>query len=87
MFFYLPFTDIILCREKKSGKFVQPCGFESYTLGDVMFPYKDESLEWYAISILGWNNTVRDSSLPLGNMIMRKRQLERMGYNSIFVSL
>ncbi|XP_018561689.1 FAST kinase domain-containing protein 5, mitochondrial [Anoplophora glabripennis] len=78
-------ADIILCREKKSGKFVPPCGFESYVLGDVMFPYKNESLEWYAISILGWNNTIRDSTLPLGNMIMKKRQLEKMGYVSIFV--
>lgn len=66
---------------------MKPGGFENYVLGDVMFPFKDESLEWYAISILGWNNTIRDSTLPLGNMMMKKRQLEKMGYNSIFVSL
>ncbi|KAJ8967049.1 hypothetical protein NQ314_003166 [Rhamnusium bicolor] len=78
-------ADIILCKDKKSGKFVQPLGFENYVLGDVMFPINDGSLEWFAIVIVGWNNTIRESSLPLGNMIMKKRHLEKVGYHPVFV--
>ncbi|KAJ8954160.1 hypothetical protein NQ318_005754 [Aromia moschata] len=78
-------ADIVLCKDKTTGSFVKPLGFEKYVLGDVMFPKRDDTLQWFAIVILGWNNTIRESSLPLGNMIMKQRQLEKMGYTPVFV--
>ncbi|KAJ8985184.1 hypothetical protein NQ317_018213 [Molorchus minor] len=79
------FSDIILCKDKETGKFIQPRGFENYILGDVMFPLNDGSLQWLAVVILGWNNTFRESSLPLGNIIMKERQLKKIGYTPVFV--
>ncbi|CAG9815090.1 unnamed protein product [Phaedon cochleariae] len=78
-------SDIIVCKNKETGKFVEPNGFENYVLGDVMFPCEDSSLEWFAIVVVGWNNTVRDSSNLLGNMLMKRRQLEKIGYKPVFV--
>ncbi|KAG5883757.1 hypothetical protein JTB14_023178 [Gonioctena quinquepunctata] len=77
-------ADIILCRNQ-TGRFVQPTGFQNYVLGDVMFPFNDGNLKWYAVVVVGWNNTIRDSSLLLGNIIMKKRQLEKIGYNVVLV--
>nr|XP_023027707.1 FAST kinase domain-containing protein 5, mitochondrial isoform X2 [Leptinotarsa decemlineata] len=79
-------ADIILCRDR-TGQFVKPIGFENYVFGDVMFPFNNGHLKWFAIVVLTWNNTMKcgNAYMPLGNMLMKKRQLEKMGYNPVFV--
>ncbi|CAH1953484.1 unnamed protein product [Acanthoscelides obtectus] len=78
-------ADIVVCKDRETGKFIKPPGFEEYILGDVMFPVKDEKLTFYSIVILGWHNTIRDQNTPLGLMLMKKRQLEKIGYKPVFV--
>ncbi|CAH0548539.1 unnamed protein product [Brassicogethes aeneus] len=78
-------ADIIICKDKKSKKFTKPIGFENYTLGDIMKPQKNENLTHYAVVIVGWNQTIRETSFLLGQMLMKKRQLEKTGYVPVFV--
>lgn len=78
-------ADIVLCRNKKTGEFIEPTGFENYVLGDVMFPVNNSSLEWFAIVILGWNNTIHNGSALLGHSLMKDRQLRKIGYKPVHV--
>uniref|UniRef100_A0A6P7F9H3 FAST kinase domain-containing protein 5, mitochondrial n=1 Tax=Diabrotica virgifera virgifera TaxID=50390 RepID=A0A6P7F9H3_DIAVI len=78
-------ADIVVCKNTITGKVVEPVGFQNYVLGDVMFPHKDKSLEWFAITVLGWNNTVKDTNIPLGHFVMKQRQLRKIGYTPVFV--
>nr|CAI5862396.1 unnamed protein product [Callosobruchus analis] len=84
---HFPRADIVVCKEKNTGKFREPPGFEEYILGDVMFPVKDDNLTFYCLVIVGWHNTIKDSNIPLGMMRMKKRQLEKIGYKPVFVSV
>lgn len=82
-----PISDIILCRDKNTNMYIEPPGFQQYVLGDVMFPLKNDNLEWFAFVVVHWTNTIRDTSLPVGHMLMKRRQLQKIGYNPIFVSI
>lgn len=84
---HFPRADIVLCKDKMSGTFVEPPGYSNYILGDVKYPYDDPHLEWYAIVAVGWSNTVKDSSQLLGSTVMKKRQLSRIGYKPVLVSI
>jgi hypothetical protein len=64
---------------------VAPFGFENYILGDVKRPLHLDKYLWYAVVVLSPNQTIRNASLPLGSMIMKKRQLKAVGYVPIFV--
>ncbi|XP_056633545.1 FAST kinase domain-containing protein 5, mitochondrial [Diorhabda sublineata] len=78
-------ADIVVCKNKKTGEFVEPVGFHNYILGDVMYPFNDGSLEWFAVVVLGWNNTIKDTNLCLGHSLMKERQLRKIGYNPVLV--
>lgn len=79
--------DIIICKDTKSGAFVRPTGFQQYILGDVMRPHNNGTLKWYSVIVLIWNNVVRDTSEPLGLIAMKQRQLKKIGYNPVMVSI
>lgn len=76
---------MILCKDKRSDKFIEPFGFERYVLGDVMFPPKDENLQWYVFVLIHWANMIRNINSPFGMMRMKMRQLEQIGYKPILV--
>lgn len=78
-------ADIILCKNKTTNKFIEPPGFQQYVFGDVMYALKDPNLDWYALSIIGWNNTIRNTSHPVGMVTMKQRHLNKLGYNSRLV--
>ncbi|XP_044764319.1 FAST kinase domain-containing protein 5, mitochondrial [Coccinella septempunctata] len=78
-------ADIILCKDKTTNKFIEPPGFERYILGDVKYAWPDPNLSWYAFSIIGWNNTIRNTSRPVGLVTMKQRHLRKIGYNSKLV--
>lgn len=80
-------TDIIICKDRTTNKFIEPPGFQGYVLGDVMFPPKVDNLHFYAFTVVHWSNTIRDTSLPFGHLLMKKRQLEKIGFTSFFVSI
>ncbi|VEN62148.1 unnamed protein product [Callosobruchus maculatus] len=82
---HFPRADIVVCKDKNTGKFREPPGFKEYILGDVMFPVKDENLIFYCLVIVGWHNTIKDTNIPLGMMWMKKKQLEKIGYKPAFV--
>lgn len=79
-------VDIIVRKEKSSGNFVEPfVGFENYILGDVKRPFYTDKYQWYVFVVLTPNTTLRDTSLPLGIMVMKERQLKIIGYTPVFV--
>ncbi|KAK9874377.1 hypothetical protein WA026_002724 [Henosepilachna vigintioctopunctata] len=82
---HFPRPDIILCKDKNSNKFIEPPGFQKYIFGDVKYPIKNSNLKWYALSVIGWNNTIRCTSLPVGMIVMKQRHLKKMGYDSKLV--
>nr|CAH7758563.1 unnamed protein product [Callosobruchus chinensis] len=82
---HFPRADIVVCKEKNTGKFIEPPGFEEYILGDIMFPAKEENLIFYCLVIVGWHNTIKDTNIPLGMIWMKKRHLEKIGYKPVFV--
>lgn len=66
---------------------MEPKGLEKYILGEVKYAPQSDDLEWFAIVVVGWNHTVRDSSLLFGSMIAKEKQLKKIGYKPILVSL
>lgn len=78
-------ADVILCKDNTTNKFVEPIGFTNYVFGDIMVPHKDNNLKWYAVVIAGWNNTIRDTNFPVGQIVTKIRQLEKIGYTPILV--
>lgn len=80
-------ADIILCKDVRSGRFVKPEGFEKYVLADLKRPELAEHLKWYAVVVLAYNQTVRDTATPLGLMKMKARQLKAFGFKPVIVSL
>ncbi|XP_019872649.1 FAST kinase domain-containing protein 5, mitochondrial [Aethina tumida] len=78
-------ADVILCKDNTTNKFVEPIGFTNYVFGDIMVPHKDDNLKWYAVVIAGWNNTIRDTNFPVGQIVTKMRQLEKIGYTPILV--
>ncbi|RZB39342.1 FAST kinase domain-containing protein 5, partial [Asbolus verrucosus] len=76
-------SDVIVCKDRASGRFVEPFGFENYVLGDVMWPFSVEKYQWYAVVILTPNLTIRSTTSPLGSMVMKERQLKTLGYTPI----
>lgn len=79
-------SDIVICKDVKTNSFVKPIGFEKYVLGDVMVPFNGTSLIWFAIMLVRWNNTLRNTTLPLGYALMQERHLKKVGYKPIMVS-
>lgn len=80
-------SDIILCKNTQTNKFVSPKVFDDFVLIDVKHPIRDENLKWYALVVLSYNQTVRETPIPLGLMNMKARQLKALGYEPIFVSV
>jgi len=78
-------ADILLCQDKTTKKYVKPPCFERYVLGDIMIPFNDGSLKWHALVVVGWNNTIRQTSLLLGHSLMKERQLRKIGYNPVMI--
>lgn len=74
--------------DKQTKQFVDPkSNFIDYTLGDVMKPGDTNKFDWFAVVVLGWNLTIRETSSPAGLLNMKKRQLIKIGYKPIFVCL
>lgn len=71
--------------DKNSQRFVEPKGFSNYILGDIMRPYDTHNFIWFAIVVVGWNCTIRNTSNPVGFLNMKKRQLTLIGYKPIMV--
>lgn len=82
---HFPKADIILCKDIQTGKFVEPAGFENYIFGDVMYPHNTKDFKWYAVVIVGWNNTVRNTVKPVGLINFKTRHLKVVGYNPVLV--
>ncbi|XP_017774452.1 PREDICTED: FAST kinase domain-containing protein 5, mitochondrial [Nicrophorus vespilloides] len=80
---HFPRADIICCRDKKTGKFVEPFGLQKYQFGDIKKPTDGESYEWFAVVVAGWNNTIRDTNKLVGQTTMKLRHLERIGYKAV----
>lgn len=79
-------ADIICCFDEKLNKFVQPKGFDKYSLSDIKYPEKCQGLRWIAIVPLGVNSCVRVAPEELGNIKMKTRQLRKIGYEPVLVS-
>lgn len=52
-----------------------------------MRPHNNGTLKWYSVIVLIWSNLVRDTSEPLGLIAMKQRQLKKIGYNPVMVSI
>ncbi|KAL3271081.1 hypothetical protein HHI36_021580 [Cryptolaemus montrouzieri] len=74
-------ADILLCKDKASNKFIEPPGLQRYVLGDLKYALEDPNLTWYAVIVVGWNNTIRCTSLPVGLLTMKQRHLRKLGYH------
>lgn len=79
-------TDIILCKDKKTGQFVVPQGFANYVLGDIKKPIDTGSYYWYSIVTLPETLIIRNKLEPIGGMIVKERHLKAIGYIPVFVS-
>ncbi|KAF7286287.1 hypothetical protein GWI33_006160 [Rhynchophorus ferrugineus] len=78
-------ASIVICKDVKTDTFVKPMGFQKYILGDVMVPFNDTSLMWFAVMLVNWNNTLRNTNLPLGFALMQERHLKKIGYKPVQV--
>lgn len=71
------------------NQFVKPWGFDGYVFGDVKrAPISDnnsDKIKWLAIMVLGWNLTIKQSTLPLGSALMKLRQLKTLGYQPVTI--
>ena len=79
--------DVILCYDEEIKKFIEPRGFEGYVIGDVMTPNFRENLKWFCLVPVGVNNIIRYVYEPLGIVKMKMRQLKRLGFEPIIVSI
>lgn len=70
---------------KETRQFEEPRGSENYVLGDVMKPFDTDKHVWYAIVIVGLNLTIHNTSLPVGLISMKLRQLRKIGYSPVTV--
>lgn len=81
---HFPKPDIVICRHK-DGHFIEPNGFHNYILGDIMYALKQPNIDWFSIVVVGWNNVIRGSSLPMGQTLMKQRHLKLIGYKPVLV--
>lgn len=81
------FLDLIVCKNTADGNFVKPVGLEHYALGDLRRPPEADGKKWYAVITVGFNQTIKNAPIPLGNINMKVRQLRLIGYEPVLVSL
>lgn len=55
----------------------------NYILGDVKRPINLDELKWYAIVVVGWNNTINNTSRTVGIVNRKYRQLQKLGYKPV----
>lgn len=83
---YIIKTDIILCYDPRSKKFVSPCDkLLQIPVGEIKYAPNDGN-KWYVLTIGTHNIMTRNTKSPTGMLGLHMRHLEKIGYKPHLVS-
>ncbi|KAI4454604.1 fast leu-rich domain-containing [Holotrichia oblita] len=80
-------SDIILCLNKETNKFIEPSLLNSYQLHQIKYPEDCDKYKWYCFMVISLNLTARNTYQPVGIANMKRRHLKAIGYEPILVKM